>query len=187
MQHHVRSSLLRMTNVDARSSNTRFNIANNECFLSLSALKILVLGSPYALAVLFTRLFMKPRQAIFLQEMGITRWQVRKPALFKAEQTLKQLNLSHCELLVVCSEEDKKHPLMPLIIRAFGLDRDNVKFCSLEQFEQQQGTLPHLIWSTIGTITTSTSQVLASPSLSQLAKQGSDKKSLWEQFCAYQQ
>ena len=130
---------------------------------------------------------MKHQEAIFLQEMGITHWQVRKPALFKAEQTIKQLNLSHCELLVVCSEEDKTHPLMSVIIRAFGFDEDNVKFCSLVQFEHQQGTLPHLIWSTIGTINTSTSQLLESSSLSQLAKQGNDKQSLWKQFCAYQQ
>jgi DNA polymerase-3 subunit psi len=131
---------------------------------------------------------MKHQQAVFLQEMGITHWQVRKPALFKTEEILKQLNLSVCKLLVVCNVEDKKHALMPAILSAFNIDADSVVYCSLAQFEKQQGTLAQLIWSTIGEIEASaTHQLLHSPSLAMLAVNGEAKKALWKQFCAYQQ
>jgi len=131
---------------------------------------------------------MKHQQAVFLQEMGITHWQVRKPALFKTEEMLKQLNLSSCKLLVVCTEEDIKHELMAAIINAFGLDSNDVKYCTLAQFENQQGPLPDLIWSTLGKIEASvTHNLLHSPPLALLAVQGNAKKALWKQFCAYQQ
>jgi len=131
---------------------------------------------------------MKHQQAVFLQEMGITHWQVRKPALFKTEEMLKQLNLSVCKLLVVCTEEDKKHELMPAILGAFSINADSVVYCSLAQFESQQGILPQLIWSTIGEIETpALHHLLHSPSLATLAVNGEAKKALWKQFCAYQQ
>jgi len=131
---------------------------------------------------------MKHQQAVFLQEMGITHWQVRKPALFKTEEMLKQLNLSACKLLVVCTEQDKKHQLMSSIIDAFAIDNDTVVYCSLAQFENQQGALPELIWSTLGIIeVAATHQLLHSPSLATLATSGSAKKSLWKQYCALQQ
>lgn len=131
---------------------------------------------------------MKHQQAVFLQEMGITHWQVRKPALFKAEQDLQQLNLSACKLLVLCVDADRDHPLMLAILRAFNIDADSVVYCSLAQFENQQAALPDLIWSTLGEITALPGhQLLHSPSLSQLVLQTHAKKSLWKQFCAYQQ
>jgi len=131
---------------------------------------------------------MKHQQAIFLQEMGITHWQVRKPALFTAEAELKQLNPSVYKLLVVCTEQDKKNTLMQAIINAFGIESDSVAYCSLNQFENQQGTLPKLIWSTVGEIEVNQGhQILTSPSLAELTNTPSAKKSLWKQFCAYQQ
>ena len=131
---------------------------------------------------------MKHQQAVFLQEMGITHWQVRKPALFKAEKDLEQLNLSACKLLVLCTDVDKAHPLMPAILKAFNIDTDSVVYCSLAQFEAQQASLPDLIWSTLGVIATSPAhKLLHSPSLPQLALQAHAKQSLWKQFCAYQQ
>lgn len=131
---------------------------------------------------------MKHQQAIFLQEMGITHWQVRKPALFKTAEKLKQLNLSVCKLLVVCSDQDRKHELMSSILHAFAIESDQVVYCSIEQFESQQGTLPSLIWSTLGKITVSANtKLLHSPSLATLANAGKAKKSLWNQYCAYQQ
>ena len=131
---------------------------------------------------------MKHQQAVFLQEMGITHWQVRKPALFTTEKELKQLNLSVYKLLVVCTEQDRNHALMKAIISAFGIESDSVVYCSLNQFENQQGTLPEWVWSTLGDIETSPHcKLLYSPSLSELYNKPSAKKSLWKQFCAYQQ
>jgi len=131
---------------------------------------------------------MKHQQAIILQEMGVTHWQVRKPNLFSEEEERKQLNLAIYNLLVVCTEQDKKHALMPAIINAFGIEPDSVIYCSLTQFENQQGTLPKLIWSTLGkSDVLPPHQLLNSPSLAMLNEQGVAKKSLWKQFCAYQQ
>lgn len=131
---------------------------------------------------------MEHQKATILQEMGITHWQVRKPALFKSEAELEQLNLSVCNLLVVCSEEDKLHPLMAAIINAFEIDPDTVQYCNLAQFEAQQGQLPNMLWSTMGKLdVTSNHQLLHSPSLCKLAEQAGAKKLLWEQYCAYLQ
>ena len=131
---------------------------------------------------------MKHQQAAFLQEMGITHWQVRKPALFTSEKELKQLNLSVYKLLIICTEADRSHALMESIINAFGIESDSVVYCSLNQFESQQGELPKLIWSTLGEIDVSPHcQLLYSSSLAELNKQPLAKKSLWKQFCAYQQ
>ena len=131
---------------------------------------------------------MKHKQAFFLQEMGITHWQVRKPVLFTTEKESQQLNLSVYKLLVVCTEQDKKNPLMNEVIRAFDIENDSVVYCSLNQFENQQGTLPEWVWSTLGDIETSPHcKLLYSPSLSELYNKPSAKKSLWKQFCAYQQ
>ncbi|MGJ8581449.1 MAG: DNA polymerase III subunit psi [Psychromonas sp.] len=131
---------------------------------------------------------MKHQQAVFLQEMGITHWQVRKPALFKAEEVHKQLNLSQCELLVVCRQEEKQHPLMTAIINGFEIDKDKVTYCSLAQFENQQGELPTLIWSTLGQIEVAPAhQLLHSSAIATIAEQYQAKKMLWKQFCAYHQ
>ncbi|MEL0629373.1 DNA polymerase III subunit psi [Psychromonas aquatilis] len=131
---------------------------------------------------------MKHQQALFLQEMGITHWQVRKPELFKAESTTKQLNLSTCKLLIVCTEQDQQHKLMTAIVSAFSIDIDDVVFCSLEQFENQQGSLPRLIWSTLGKISVAANtQLLHSPSLAVLSKDGKAKKLLWKQYCDHLQ
>ena len=147
-----------------------------------------MLYSPFEFRLFLFGLVMKHQQAVFLQEMGITHWQVRKPTLFKTEEMLKQLNLSVCKLLVVCTEEDKKHELMPAILSAFNMNTDSVVYCSLAQFENQQGALPMLIWSTLGqTGSVVSERILHSPSISLLANNGKAKKALWEQFCAYQQ
>jgi DNA polymerase-3 subunit psi len=131
---------------------------------------------------------MKHQHAVFLQEMGIQHWQVRKPALFRGEKALKQLNLTACKLLVVCTQQDKQHPLMSSIINAFDIDADSVFYCTLAEFEHQQGNLPELIWSTLGEIDVSPNRhLLHSPSLALLNKQSAAKKSLWKQFCAYRQ
>ena len=93
-----------------------------------------------------------------------------------------------CKLLVICTEQDKTHPLMSSIIKAFAVDLDNVVYCSLAQFEHQQGALPPLIWSTVGHVEiASDCQLLHSPSIEQLSLHRDAKKSLWKQFCAYQQ
>lgn len=140
------------------------------------------------LSILLSGRVMKHQQAVFLQEMGITHWQVRKPALFHAGGVITPLNLSACKLLVICTEDDKEHLLMSSIIHAFNIAIDNVIYCSLAQFECYQGRLPDLIWSTLGRSKIDvTSHFIHSPSLSHLAEQGTEKKRLWEQFCAYQQ
>jgi len=129
---------------------------------------------------------MKHQQAAFLQEMGITHWQVRKPALFTTDQAIKPLNPSVYKLLVICTEPDKTHPLMSAIIDAFAIDKDSVAFCSLFQFEQLQGDLPELVWSTLGDIKVADNvNFLSSPSLAVLNHEPDAKKSLWKQFCAY--
>lgn len=125
---------------------------------------------------------MQHQKAIYLQEMGITRWQLRKPQLFPQYQPL--FDISHAPLLVICSESDTKHPLMNKILNAFAVDQTQVEYLTMQAFEDHQGTLPNIIWSTVGNISELNGhQILTSPNLDMLSNNHQEKKSLWKQFC----
>ncbi|MCP4325953.1 MAG: DNA polymerase III subunit psi [Psychromonas sp.] len=125
------------------------------------------------------------QKSLYLQEMGITHWQVRKPALFTYGCGFPMLELSAYKLLIICSEQEFHHPLTAAVFMAFNLKKSDVCYCSLDQFENQQGELPEIIWSTIGEVKDLTGHtLLTSPTISELALQPLAKKQLWEQFCA---
>jgi DNA polymerase-3 subunit psi len=125
------------------------------------------------------------QKAIYLQEMGITHWQVRKPALFSQGSGFPMLDLSDCKLLFICAEGEFEHPLSLAIFKAFNIKENDVCCCSLEQFENQEGNLPAIIWSTLGKIKQASGHdLLTSPSIVELIQQPQAKKQLWEQFCA---
>lgn len=125
------------------------------------------------------------QKALYLQEMGITHWQVRKPALFAQGSGFPMLDLSGCLLLLICAEGEFKHPLTQAILKAFDIKEADVCYCSLEQFENQQGSLPSIVWSTLGAIKQVSGHILlTSPSIKELVLQPLAKKQLWEQFCA---
>lgn len=125
------------------------------------------------------------QKALYLQEMGITHWQVRRPSLFTKGSGFPMLNLSECKLLFVCAEGEFDLPLTKAILAAFKIKEGDVCHCSMEQFENQQGDLPDIIWSTLGEIAhPSEHALLVTPAMRDLAKQPTAKKQLWEQFCA---
>ncbi len=129
---------------------------------------------------------MKHQQAVYLQEMGITRWQVRKPGLFGNFREKEAVDLSRYSLLVLSSEAEFSNPLMSKILKAFKFAVDDVYNCSMAEFEDLQGPLPEYIWSTIGPINQPFGhKLLTSPPLSQLENNPKEKKALWEQFCAF--
>jgi len=129
---------------------------------------------------------MKHQQAVYLQEMGITRWQVRKPELFSCLQATENLDLSRYSLLVLSTEDEFSHPLMSNILKAFKFSADKVYYCSMAEFENLQGPLPEYIWSMMGPINPPFGHnLLTSPPLSQLENNPKEKRALWEQFCAF--
>ncbi len=131
---------------------------------------------------------MNHQQAVYLQEMGITRWQVRKPNLFPNSKFVSHCDLSHFSLLVVCHADDFQHPLMQKILSAFNFKLAQVTHCEMDKFEALQGKLPEYIWSTLGLIDViSGCKLLNSPSLSVLTNSPTEKKALWKQFCALNQ
>jgi len=131
---------------------------------------------------------MKHQQAVYLQEMGITRWQVRKPNLFPRSGNSSALDLSHYSLLLIASEEEFAHPLLEKVLAAFKFKLSEVYCCSMADFENQQGALPEFIWSTLGKINQPHShKLLTSAAISQLADDANGKKALWKQFCALNQ
>ncbi len=126
---------------------------------------------------------MEHRKAVYLQEMGITQWQLRKPQLFLSCPLVKEI--SHATLLVICSKYDITHPLMAKILSAFDVQANQVQYFSMQEFEDHQGTFPTMIWSTIGRVSQlQEHQIIISPPLAQLSQDPLAKKSLWEQFCA---
>ena len=131
---------------------------------------------------------MKHQQAVYLQEMGITRWQVRKPELFPGTLNAGVIDLSHYSLLLIASEAEFDHPLLVDILKAFHFKLSDVYCCSMVQFENQQGPLPPFIWSTLGKINQPHGhKLLTSPAIAKLANDGNAKKILWQQFCAFNQ
>lgn len=129
---------------------------------------------------------MKHQQAVYLQEMGITRWQVRKPALFNNIEATEPRDLSCYSLLVICTDNDFELPLMSNILKAFKFSRHDVYHCSMAEFENHQGKLPEFIWSTMGEIyQVFGHKLLTSIALAQLENNPREKRVLWEQFCAF--
>ena len=129
---------------------------------------------------------MKHQQAVYLQEMGITRWQVRKPDLFSNFQAGRATDLSHYSLLVLSSDVEFSHPLMNKILKAFKFSIEDVYHCSMAEFEDLQGPLPEYIWSTLGPVEQPLGhKLLTSPPLSQLENNPEQKRVLWKQFCAF--
>ena len=129
---------------------------------------------------------MKHQQAVCLQEIGITRWQVRKPELFNSPVVAKSIDLSKYSLLVLCSDAEFEHPLMSNILNAFKFSIEQVYHFSMEEFENHQGALPEYIWSMMGPVNQLAGhKLLTSPSTSKLENCPNDKRILWEQFCAF--
>jgi DNA polymerase-3 subunit psi len=129
---------------------------------------------------------MMHQKAVYLQEMGISRWQIRKPELFPNCRATESVDLSRYSLLVLSSDAEFSHPLMANILKAFQFSADRVYHCSMDEFENHQGSLPEYIWSMMGQINQPFGhKVLLSPALSQLANNPKEKKALWEQFCAF--
>jgi len=129
---------------------------------------------------------MKHQKAFYLQEMGIIRWIVRKPELFNHEPYNDLIDLSGCDLLVICRNEDFNHPLVANILKAFKFMSDQVCHCSLVEFENYQGELPEYIWSTVGNVEQIFGhKLLRSVSIPELDSNPKEKRILWEQFCAF--
>jgi len=129
---------------------------------------------------------MKHQQTVYLQEIGITRWIVRKPALFNRESHDELVDLSRFDLLIICSDKDFNHPLVTNILKAFKFTADQVCHCSLTEFENYQGQLPEYIWSTVGNIDPVFGhKFMRSVSIPELDSNPKEKRTLWEQFCAF--
>ena len=129
---------------------------------------------------------MKHQKAVYLQEMGITHWQVRKLELFPQFYDPSQVDLSHFAILVISDKEDFQHPLMEKILSAFKFKKSQVFCCSMQEFENHQGSLPEYIWSTLGKVNQPNGhKLLMSPSIPILAASPEAKKSLWKQFSAF--
>lgn len=127
---------------------------------------------------------MEHQKAVYLQEMGITQWKLRRPQLFSNCPSVK--DISHAPLLVICSKPDITHRLMAKILSAFNVSVNQVQYFSMQAFENHQGTFPTLIWSTLGQVSQlQKHHIITSPPLAQLSQDPLAKKSLWEQFCAY--
>jgi DNA polymerase-3 subunit psi len=135
---------------------------------------------------------MNHRRIAFLQEVGITRWQLRKPQLLvncaQNADCPAEIDTSQFKLLVICSDDDIKHPLMTKIIHAFNFEISQVYFCSMHDFENRQGELPHTLWSTLGKLEQVKShQLLHSPQMHKLTNNPEAKKQLWKQFSVINQ
>ena len=135
---------------------------------------------------------MNHQKVVFLQEVGITRWQVRKPELLVNCAPMVDhppvIDTHQFKLLVICADSDIKHPLMEKIIHAFSFERAQVYFCSMSDFENQQGDLPTYLWSTLGDIKDVQShQLLNSPPMLKLSHDPIAKQQLWKQFSAFNQ
>ncbi|AGH80298.1 putative DNA polymerase III, psi subunit [Psychromonas sp. CNPT3] len=128
---------------------------------------------------------MQHKKALYLQEMGITRWLLRNGQGFTYLQTKLPLVLSTCQLLIICAEQDRVAPLLMNILKAFNIKAEQVYYCTMSEFLQLKADLPALIWSTLGAIDENItgSHVLTSPPLSQLCLDANKKKQLWKQYC----
>ena len=135
---------------------------------------------------MFNGFIMNKQQAMFLQEIGITRWMLRKPALFNQLQKTKEMDISGYALLVLDSTADLENPLLNNILRAFKFPPDNVYYMSQAEFDDYHGELPEFVWSMLEKVSIpDRHKLLSSSSLTELEKDPQQKRALWKQFCAF--
>lgn len=129
---------------------------------------------------------MTTRRDKLLQELGITQWILRKPAVLQGEVAI---SLEHIRLLIVVHKrKDMAHPLLSDILRSMTLLEQQVLVLSLDKVMMLPEKIHCLCWCPgITEPLMCTDRQLYSPSLAQLTQDPAAKRALWQQLCHYEQ
>ncbi|OAN14199.1 DNA polymerase III subunit psi [Photobacterium jeanii] len=131
---------------------------------------------------------MKQRDIQVLQEMGLTYWQIRKPACFPALE-VPVINLpDDCQLLFVTPDPLNEHDawLFGRILKSMKLTSEQALMLppsAVDQLGQHQ-----LVWCWFAGCEVAAPagvQVLNSDALATMHTNPTAKKALWQQICSY--
>ncbi|MGF1681061.1 DNA polymerase III subunit psi [Photobacterium minamisatsumaniensis] len=131
---------------------------------------------------------MKQRNLQLMQEMGLTYWQIRKPA-FYPDMEIPSIDLPEaCKLLFVCDDELDDHDkwLFGKILSSMKLTAEQALCLPPSAIEQVREH--HLTWCWVAGCESphpAGCQLLTSVSLKQMHTHPASKKALWQQICSY--
>ncbi|QCR37258.1 DNA polymerase III subunit psi [Nissabacter sp. SGAir0207] len=130
---------------------------------------------------------MATRRDILLQQLGITQWTLRRPAVLQGEIAVHLPDGTRL-LLVAESPPPADHPLVRDLLRALELDAHQVYSLTPDQ----AAMLPEGTRCTSWRLGVSTPLALegvqlSSPALPALSQDAGAKRALWQQICEHEQ
>ncbi|AWX15410.1 hypothetical protein CEP48_04145 [Mergibacter septicus] len=125
------------------------------------------------------------RKALLLQEMGITRWQLRRPEIFKGYATMYVP--SHVRLLMITTQkiDPSSIPLFQDILRACQLTSEQVMWLEKSQLNRLKthAKLIYCCWGEMPELKTLSSEnSWQLPEISQFCQSPTAKRDLWKKI-----
>lgn len=130
---------------------------------------------------------MESRRDWLLQQMGITQWTLRKPAVLQGEVAVSLPD--HTQLLIVADVPPASDdPLISDVLRTLALTTQQVYHLTPEQVTMlPEGTQCNTWRLGINEPLAVEGTQLSSPALSELYQNAGAKRALWQQICENEQ
>lgn len=122
-----------------------------------------------------------------LQQLGMTRWSLRRPAVLQGEIAL---TLPAATRLIVIAQTpvELNDPLVSDVLRSIGVNADQTMFLTPTRAAMlPQGSHCNSWWLGCEGETPLSGAQLHTPQLSELTTDGAQRRALWRQICEYQE
>ncbi len=129
---------------------------------------------------------MTSRRDRMLQQLGITQWSLRRPAVLQGEVAVAIP--TGIKLVVIAQTlPDLAHPLVRDVVQSLGLAvKDSYPLTSDQVLMLPDDTRCHSWWQGSSATRSLVGISLSSPSLATLMDNASAKRELWQQICQHE-
>lgn len=126
------------------------------------------------------------RRDWLLQQLGITQWELRRPAALQGEIAVSLHE--NVKLLMIAEDlPDLSDPLVNDVLRCLNLDAQQVMQLTPERAAMLPGESRCNSWRLgVSEPLSITGAQLATPELNELYQNGAAKQALWQQICEYE-
>ncbi|GDX05478.1 DNA polymerase III subunit psi [Buttiauxella sp. A111] len=121
-----------------------------------------------------------------LQQLGITQWELRRPAALKGEIAVSLHE--NVKLLMIAEDlPDLSDPLVNDVLRSLNLDAQQVMQLTPERAAMLPGEIRCNSWRLgVSEPLSIPGAQLATPELNELYHNGAARRALWQQICEYE-
>ncbi|BDH47219.1 DNA polymerase III subunit psi [Salmonella enterica subsp. enterica serovar Choleraesuis] len=121
-----------------------------------------------------------------LQQLGITRWSLRRPAVLQGEIALSIS--SQTRLIIIADQLPELHePLISDVLQSLGLDASQVMVLTPERAAMlPDGAHCNSWWLGCDGSAPLSGASIHSPALAGLLADGAQRRALWQQICEYE-